>query len=212
MTIVHYYLGRPAHVWIAANSRRSPARQAHKGSGRVHSGIPGQPRERIHSFCVRCGARLNRCPLAPRRQPEVLLTATSGLPPPPPAACWPAPDRDRPLGTDGPPQAASAPPWPPDWTRPIIRSCPEVYPRPGNAPRSTWGYVSVPGAIPGAGRRMRLLMATVPAPSDPAGRTLIAARDTDTGRPSSHRRPLTDPRLRRLLGLAPHLRLRNNWQ
>ena len=43
MTIVHYYLGRPAHVWIAANSRRSPARQAHKGSGRVHSGIPGQP-------------------------------------------------------------------------------------------------------------------------------------------------------------------------
>jgi len=43
MTIVHYYLGRPAHVWIAANSRRSPARQAHKGSGRVHSGIPAQP-------------------------------------------------------------------------------------------------------------------------------------------------------------------------
>jgi hypothetical protein len=43
MTIVHYYLGRPAHVWIAANSRRSPLRQAHKGSGRVHSGIPGQP-------------------------------------------------------------------------------------------------------------------------------------------------------------------------
>jgi hypothetical protein len=43
MTIVHYYLGRPTHVWIAANSRRSPARQAHKGSGRVHGGIPGQP-------------------------------------------------------------------------------------------------------------------------------------------------------------------------
>jgi hypothetical protein len=43
VTTVHYYLGRPAHVWIAANPRRSPARQAHKGSGRVHSGIPGQP-------------------------------------------------------------------------------------------------------------------------------------------------------------------------
>jgi hypothetical protein len=42
MTIVHYYLGRPARVWIAANSRRSPARQARKGSGRVYS-IPGQP-------------------------------------------------------------------------------------------------------------------------------------------------------------------------
>jgi hypothetical protein len=43
MTIVHYYLGRPARVWIAANSRRGPARQARKGSGRVRSGIPGQP-------------------------------------------------------------------------------------------------------------------------------------------------------------------------
>ena len=43
MGIVHYYLGRPARVWIAANSRLSPARQAHKGSGRLHSGIPGQP-------------------------------------------------------------------------------------------------------------------------------------------------------------------------
>src|SRR4029077_5946023 len=42
VTIVHYYLGRPAHVWIAANSRRGPARQAHKGSGRVRNGIPGK--------------------------------------------------------------------------------------------------------------------------------------------------------------------------
>ncbi len=32
MTIVHYYLGRPARVWIAANSRRSPARQARKAA------------------------------------------------------------------------------------------------------------------------------------------------------------------------------------
>jgi hypothetical protein len=51
MTIVHYYLGRPAHVWIAANSRRSPARQAHKGSGRVHSGIPARPREDSPLLC-----------------------------------------------------------------------------------------------------------------------------------------------------------------
>jgi hypothetical protein len=43
MTIVHYYLGRPARVWIAANSRRSPERQAREGSGRARSGIPGQP-------------------------------------------------------------------------------------------------------------------------------------------------------------------------
>jgi hypothetical protein len=43
MAAVHYYLGRPARVWISAHSRRGPARQARKGSGRVHSGIPGQP-------------------------------------------------------------------------------------------------------------------------------------------------------------------------
>src|ERR1700759_1741840 len=43
MPAVHYYLGRPARVWISAHSRRSPARQARTGSGRVHNGIPGQP-------------------------------------------------------------------------------------------------------------------------------------------------------------------------
>ena len=43
MAAVHYYLGRPARVWISAHSRRSPAQQARKGGGRVHSGIPGQP-------------------------------------------------------------------------------------------------------------------------------------------------------------------------
>ena len=43
MAAVHYYLGRPARVWISAHSRRSPARQARTGSGRVHSGVPGQP-------------------------------------------------------------------------------------------------------------------------------------------------------------------------
>jgi hypothetical protein len=43
MPAVHYYLGRPARVWISAHSRRGPARPARNGSGRVHSGIPGQP-------------------------------------------------------------------------------------------------------------------------------------------------------------------------
>ena len=33
MPAVHYYLGRPARVWISAHSRRSPARQARNGSG-----------------------------------------------------------------------------------------------------------------------------------------------------------------------------------
>ena len=32
-SIVHYYLGRPVDVWIAANSRRSPALRAHEDSG-----------------------------------------------------------------------------------------------------------------------------------------------------------------------------------
>jgi hypothetical protein len=43
MPAVHYYLGRPARVWISAHSRRRPARQARPGSGRVHGGIPGPP-------------------------------------------------------------------------------------------------------------------------------------------------------------------------
>jgi hypothetical protein len=62
VTIVHYYLGRPAHVWIAANSRRGPARQAHKGSGRARTGIPGQ-------------AATGAAPSEPA------VTAASGLPP-----------------------------------------------------------------------------------------------------------------------------------
>jgi hypothetical protein len=43
MAAVHYYLGRPARVWISAHSPRRPARQPRTGSGRVHSRIPGQP-------------------------------------------------------------------------------------------------------------------------------------------------------------------------
>ena len=42
MSVVHYYLGRPVSVWIAANSRRSPAQRVRKSSGCVHSGISGQ--------------------------------------------------------------------------------------------------------------------------------------------------------------------------
>lgn len=43
MTVVHYYLGRPARVWIAASSCGGLARQAHEGSGRVRNGGPGKP-------------------------------------------------------------------------------------------------------------------------------------------------------------------------
>lgn len=83
MTIVHYYLGRPAHVWIAANPRRSPARQAHKGTGRVHSGIPGQPARGFTPSAPAAAhgpadAHLRR---AGNRKSSV--TATSDLPPAP---------------------------------------------------------------------------------------------------------------------------------
>ena len=43
MAAVHYYLGRPARVWISAHSPRSPARPARTGSGPAQAGIPGQP-------------------------------------------------------------------------------------------------------------------------------------------------------------------------
>ena len=43
MPAVHYYLGRPARVWISAHPRRSPARQARTGSEDAHGGIPAQP-------------------------------------------------------------------------------------------------------------------------------------------------------------------------
>jgi hypothetical protein len=81
MAAVHYYLGRPARVWISAQSRRSPARQARSGSGRVHSGIPGQP---ASGFTPSMPAAApgsadtdSRC-AGNRKSP---VTATSGLPP-----------------------------------------------------------------------------------------------------------------------------------
>jgi hypothetical protein len=81
VTIVHYYLGRPAHVWIAANSRRGPARQAHKGAGRVRDGIPGKA-ARGFTPSVPAAAHGSTEAYSRRaddRKPPV--TATSGLPP-----------------------------------------------------------------------------------------------------------------------------------
>jgi hypothetical protein len=169
MTIVHYYLGRPAHVWIAANSRRSPARQAHKGSGRVHSGIPGQP---ARGFTPSVSAAAHGSTDAHARRAgnrKSSVTATSGLPPAPTGGLL---ARRRiaiaRLGTDvaaaggiGPALAAGLDPA---------------------------DYPVVPGGVPQAWERakvylglceryqelyqaqvagLRLLMATVPAPSDP---------------------------------------------
>jgi hypothetical protein len=43
MPLVHYYLGRPASVWIAAMSKRSSARRPRTGTGPARAGNPGQP-------------------------------------------------------------------------------------------------------------------------------------------------------------------------
>ena len=43
MPLVPYYLGRPAHFWIAAMSRRGSGRIADNGSGVVCGRIPVQP-------------------------------------------------------------------------------------------------------------------------------------------------------------------------
>ena len=81
MAAVHYYLGRPADVWISAHSPRSPARPARNGSGPVHSGIPGQPARRSTPSAP--VAAHGSADARPRRagNPESPATATPGLPP-----------------------------------------------------------------------------------------------------------------------------------
>ena len=80
MAAVHYYLGRPARVWISAHSRRSPARQARNGSGPVHNGIPGQPASGLTPSVPATAHRSadTHPRRAGNRKPPV--TATSGLP------------------------------------------------------------------------------------------------------------------------------------
>jgi len=80
MPAVHYYLGRPARVWISAQSRRSPARQARLGSGRARSGIPCQPASGFTpSVPAAAHGPADACSRhAGNRKSSV--TATSGLP------------------------------------------------------------------------------------------------------------------------------------
>jgi len=81
MAAVHYYLGRPARVWISAHSRRSPAREASNGSGRVHSDIPGQPATGFTPSVPAAahGSADARSRRGGNRKPPV--TAASGRPP-----------------------------------------------------------------------------------------------------------------------------------
>ena len=157
MAAVHYYLGRPARVWISAHSRRSPARQARNGSGPVRSGIPGQP---ASGFTPSAPAAAHRsADTSPRRagNRKPPATTASGLPPtpPPPAACWPAAES---------PSPASAPTWHRrrrHRPRPDRRTGPGRLP--GRARRRTPGpgtrqglpgaMRAVPGAVPGTGGR-----------------------------------------------------------
>ena len=169
MTIVHYYLGRPSHVWIAANSRRSPAWQAHKGSGRVRSGIPGQPASGFTPSvsAVARGSTDAYSRRAGHRKSSV--TATSGLPPAPAGGLL----ARRRIA--------------------IVRFGTDVAAAGGIGPALAAGldpanYPVVPGGVPRAWERaevylglceryqelyqaqvaeLHLLMATAPAPSDP---------------------------------------------
>jgi len=86
MAAVHYYLGRPARVWISAQSRRRPARPARTCSGPARSGIPGQP---ATGSTPSVPAAAHGPAGTSRRagNPELPGTAASGLPP----AAAPAP-------------------------------------------------------------------------------------------------------------------------
>ncbi len=72
MAAVHYYLGRPARVWISAQSPRRPARPARTGSRPAHSGSPGQPAT---------GSPL-LCPPRPTAQPVPARAAPATRSPP----------------------------------------------------------------------------------------------------------------------------------
>ena len=81
MPAVHYYLGRPARVWISARSVRSPVRQVRNGSGRVRSPIPGQP---ASGFTPSAPAAAHGSADAYSRRAvhrESAVTAVSDLPP-----------------------------------------------------------------------------------------------------------------------------------
>ena len=81
MAAVHYYLGRPARVWISAHTPRSPERQARTGSGRVHSGIPGQPATGLTpSMPAAAHGSPDTCPRS-AGNPTSSVTAAPGLPP-----------------------------------------------------------------------------------------------------------------------------------
>ena len=178
MPAVHYYLGRPARVWISALHAAALQASAQRQRS-VHSGIPGQPARR---FTPSVSLRRTAQPMPTRVAPAtgILLTATSDL----------APDaapnggllaRHRiafaRFGTDVAAAGGIGRPWPPDWTRLTTRSCPEGTPGLGTRPGLPGAMRAVSGRYEAQVAELHLLIATVP------GRSL----------PLSHRHPLTDP-------------------
>jgi hypothetical protein len=189
MPAVHYYLGRPARVWISAHSPRSPARQARNGSGRVHSGTPGQPATGLtpsvpavaHSSPGACPRRASH--------PKSSVTAASGLPPgAAPAGGLLARHRTAiaRFGTDvaaaggiGPAMAAGLDPA---------------------------GYPAVPAGVPQAWERAQVYLGLCERyqelyQAQVAELHLLMASVPGCSLPLSHRRPLTSPLDRRPHGL-----------
>jgi hypothetical protein len=181
MAAVHYYLGRPARVWISAQSRRSPPRQARNGSGPVRSGIPGQPES---GFTPSAPAAAHRsADTSPRRagNRKPPATTASGLPRRrprrPPAG--PPPNRHRPLRH----------------RRSIAAG--------GIGPALTAGldpadYPVVPGGVPQARERAKVYLGLCERyqelyQTQVAEMHLLMATVPGCSLPLSHRRPLTSP-------------------
>jgi hypothetical protein len=66
MPLVPYYLGRPAYIWIAAMSRRSPARRAAKVADLYTASFPPSPRPassaRTASTCYDMAGETSKTP------------------------------------------------------------------------------------------------------------------------------------------------------
>jgi hypothetical protein len=83
MPAVHYYLGRPARVWISAHSPRNPARQAAKAADAPTAASPGPP---AGGFTPSAPATAHGSPDTYSRRADhrtSAVTAASGPPPAP---------------------------------------------------------------------------------------------------------------------------------
>jgi hypothetical protein len=181
MAAVHYYLGRPARVWISAHSPRGPARQARQGSGRVHSGIPGPPATGFTPSVPAAahGSANTYSRSAGHRTSSV--TAASGLPP----------------------EAAPAGGLLARHRIAIARFGTDVAAAGGIGPALTAGldpagYPVVPGGVPQAWERAQVYLGLCERyqelyQAQVAELHLLLATAPGCSLPLSHRRPLTDP-------------------